>query len=135
MQIIKAYIISIILLLGLDICWIGFLAKNFYLENLGGMIRLSDGKINPVWSAAIIVYLLIATGIVFFVLPKASYNPMQALVWGAVFGAVCYGIYDFTNYSLLNSWRFSVTVVDLCWGIFLCGMTSYLTSLAIRALS
>lgn len=135
MQIIKAYIISIILLLGLDTCWIGFLAKKFYLENLGVMIRISDGKISPIWSAAIIVYLLVATGIVFFVLPKASDHPMQALFWGAVFGAICYGIYDFTNYALLNNWTLSVTVVDLCWGIFLCGITSYLTSLIIRVLS
>jgi Predicted membrane protein (DUF2177) len=41
-----------------------------------------------------------------------------------MFGLVCYAEYDLTNLSTLEGWPVTVTVVDICWGTFLCATTA-----------
>jgi uncharacterized membrane protein len=36
--------------------------------------------------------------------------------YGALFGLVVYGVYDFTNYSTLRQWPFVLTLADLARG-------------------
>jgi uncharacterized membrane protein len=60
----------------------------------------------------------------FFVLSKTKGDSRLALFWGAVFGFVLYGFYDFTNYSLISNWPFYITIIDFIWGIVLCSLTS-----------
>ncbi len=40
----------------------------------------------------------------------------SAVVYGALFGLVVYGVYDFTNYSTLRQWPFVLALVDVAWG-------------------
>jgi uncharacterized membrane protein len=77
----------------LDGVWLGVLMKNFYREKLAPIVRLSDGGIAPNWPAAFVVYALLGTGIALFVIPRAS----TVSAYGALFGLVVYGVYDFTN--------------------------------------
>ena len=78
----------------------------------------------PIWPAAILVYVFIALGIVFFILPHAQGDYYLALLSGAVLGIVTYGIYDFTNYALLANWPLQITLIDFAWGTFLCSINS-----------
>ena len=41
----------------------------------------------------------------------------EALGYGALFGLVVYGVYDFTNLSTLRDWPLIVAVVDVAWGM------------------
>jgi uncharacterized membrane protein len=100
----------------LDGLWLGVLMKNFYREQLAPIVRLADGGIAPNWPAAFVVYALLGTGIALFVLPRAS-TPLSAAVYGALFGLVVYGVYDFTNYSTLRQWPFVLTLADVAWGM------------------
>lgn len=111
-----------------DMIWLGYLAKQTYAHNIGVLLRKSGDSMAPVWSAAIVVYIFIAIGIVFFVLPKANGNYLMALLWGMLFGAVTYGIYDFTNYSILSNWTLKITFIDFIWGIVLCGLSSLIAT-------
>ena len=36
--------------------------------------------------------------------------------YGALFGFLVYGVYDFTNFSTLRQWPFVLTLVDTAWG-------------------
>ena len=99
----------------LDGVWLGLLMKNFYRDQLAPIVRLADGGIAPNWPAAFVVYVLLGTGIALFVLPRASTVPLAA-AYGALFGLVVYGVYDFTNYSTLRQWPFALALVDLAWG-------------------
>jgi len=99
----------------LDGIWLGVLMKNFYREQLAPIVRLSDGGIAPNWSAALIVYVLLGTGIALFVIPRAP-TVASAAGYGALFGLVVYGVYDFTNYSTLRQWPFVLTLADAAWG-------------------
>jgi len=99
----------------LDGVWLGLLMKNFYREQLAPIVRLSDGGMAPNWPAAFVVYVLLGTGIALFVMPRAT-TISSAAGYGALFGLVVYGVYDFTNYSTLRQWPFALTLVDVAWG-------------------
>ena len=89
--------------------------KNFYREQLAPIVRLANGGIAPNWPAAVVVYALLGTGIAVFVIPRAATVP-HAAAYGALFGLVVYGVYDFTNYSTLRQWPFVLTLADVAWG-------------------
>ncbi len=99
----------------LDGIWLGLLMKNFYRDQLAPIVRLADGGIAPNWPAAFIVYVLLGAGIALFVVPRAT-TVGSAAAFGAVFGLVVYGVYDFTNYSTLRQWPFVLTLADTAWG-------------------
>ena len=99
----------------LDGVWLGLLMKNFYREQLAPIVRLADGGIAPNWPAAFVVYALLGAGIALFVVPRAS-TVSSAAGFGALFGLVVYGVYDFTNYSTLRQWPFALTLADTAWG-------------------
>jgi uncharacterized membrane protein len=121
----KEFIIAIISAGVLDFLWLGVIAKSFYRTHLAGLARVAaDGSLQPIWSAALLVYILIPLGIVFFVLPKANGNVLAALGWGALFGIILYGVYDLTNYSTLKGWPVSLTIIDILWGAALCGIAA-----------
>ena len=77
-------------------------------------------------SAAVAIWAVIVTGIQIFVLyrtpPTSSLLPL--VLWGALFGAVAYAVYDLTNSAVLKDRTFAVTVVDILWGAFVCAMTA-----------
>jgi uncharacterized membrane protein len=125
MQIFKLFISTLLCVFFLDMIWLAVIAKNIYATNIGLLLRKSDGVMTPSWPAAVIVYLAIVIGIMSFVLPKSGGDYMAALLWGALFGAVTYGIYDFTNFSILANWPLKITLIDFLWGIVLCSMTSF----------
>ncbi len=112
----------------LDMIWLGFIAKNLYAAELGRFLRQTNGVMTPNWIAAVLVYLAIAAGILCFVLPKANGDYAQALLWGVVFGAVTYGVYDFTNYSVMANWPLKITLIDFVWGMVLCGLGSVIAT-------
>ena len=100
----------------LDGIWLGMLMKSFYRDQLAPIVRLADGAIAPNWPAALVVYVLLGTGIALFVIPRAS-TISSAVGYGAMLGLVVYGVYDFTNYSTLRQWPFVLVLVDVAWGM------------------
>jgi len=124
MKLIILFFVTIIFVFIMDMIWLGVIAKNIYAENIGMLLRKSGGVMAPIWWAALVVYVCITLGILFFVLPKAQGDYLLALTGGAILGVVTYGIYDFTNYSILANWPWKITCIDFIWGIVLCGSSS-----------
>jgi uncharacterized membrane protein len=124
MQSIILFLVTICSIFIMDMIWLGVIAKNIYAENIGLLLRRSGVGMDPIWWSAAVVYVFIALGILFFVLPKANGDYISALVGGAILGAVIYGVYDFTNYSILANWPLQITFIDFIWGTVLCGLTS-----------
>lgn len=124
MKFIILFLVTITSILFMDMIWLGFIAKNIYAQNIGILLRKSGEAMTPIWWAAILVYVLITIGILFFVLPKAHGNYLLALAYGVLFGMITYGIYDFTNYAVLARWPLHITFIDLIWGMTLCGLAS-----------
>ncbi len=112
---IKLAAVGAVAFMVLDGVWLGLLMKGFYRDQLAPIVRLADGGIAPNWPAAFVVYALLGLGIALFVIPRAETVSLAA-GYGAMFGLVVYGVYDFTNYSTLRQWPFVLTLVDLAWG-------------------
>lgn len=125
-----SFFIAALVFLLLDGIWLGYIAKSFYTENIGHLLRLNDGVLQPIWPAAIIVYIALISGLVLFVLPKAKSCLKKASIWGAFYGFVTYATYDFTNLALIKNWPLHISVIDTCWGITLCSLTSAITVFA-----
>lgn len=124
MKLIILFLVTIMSVFIMDMIWLGVIAKNLYAQNIGVLLRKSGEVMTPIWWAAVVVYVCITLGILFFVLPKAHGDYFLALAFGALLGVVTYGIYDFTNYSILANWPWKITAIDFIWGIVLCGLSS-----------
>jgi len=129
MKLLILFLVTLLIIFILDMIWLGFIAKNLYAQNIGMLLRKSGEQMDPIWWSAGVVYFCITLGILFFVLPAANGNYILALTGGAVLGVVTYGIYDFTNYSIIANWPWKITIIDFFWGIFLCGLSSLLAAL------
>lgn len=70
-------------------------------------------------------WVLLAFGINQFVL-KNSTTPNDALINGAIFGLVVYGVYDFTNLATISTWTTEFAITDMMWGTVICAVVSYL---------
>ncbi len=134
---IKLYLLVLIIFLAIDLTWLGVLMAKFYKAELGPLARRSGEALAPVWWAAFLVYVLIPLGIVLFVLPRVSPENLaaSALGWGFLYGVILYGVYDLTNYSLIDRWPWRMTLVDMAWGGFICAVTSYVAVILDRWLA
>ncbi|MCA6379826.1 MAG: DUF2177 family protein [Cytophagales bacterium] len=114
----KLYLIALPIFFMVDMIWLGLLAKNFYKNQIGFLMK---PDVN--WTAAIIFYLLFLVGVVLFVIEPAleKKNLMFALSRGALFGLITYATYDLTNLATLKDWPLKVVVVDMIWGAVLSG--------------
>ena len=124
---IKLYLLVLVIFLAIDLTWLGVLMAKFYKAELGPLARRSGEAMAPVWWAAFLVYILIPLGIIIFVVPRVSPENLaaSALGWGFLYGVILYGVYDLTNYSLIDRWPWRMTLVDMAWGGFICAVTSY----------
>ena len=120
----KLYFIALPVFFIIDMFWLGLVAKGFYREQLGFLM-----KPNINWTAAILFYLLFIAGLVVFVIsPATAKNSWsQALILGAFFGFISYATYDLTNLATVKDWPLLVTVVDLVWGAVLAASVSVVT--------
>ena len=121
---ITLYLIALPVFLGIDMVWLIFVAKNFYAQQIGLLMKT---EIN--WSAAIIFYLLFVVGLVVFVIaPALEKNSWShALIYGALFGLVAYATYDLTNLATMKNWPVLITIVDLAWGMTVAASVSIVT--------
>lgn len=125
------FAIALVAFIVLDGLWLGVVMSDFYRERLGGLARMEGGRLAPLWLVAAPVYLLLAAGTVWFSAARAT-SPGSALVWGACFGLVVYGVYDLTNMATLRGWSPVLTVVDILWGASACALSAWITVTASR---
>ena len=121
---IKLYFIALPIFLALDMIWLGLVAKNFYSNQIGFLM-----KSNINWTAAIIFYLLFIVGLVLFVITPAIEKGswFYALIFGALFGLITYATYDLTNLATIKNWPIILTIVDLIWGTVLAASVSVIS--------
>lgn len=122
MQFIWLYLITAVVFFSLDMIGIRFIIRPVFERNIGDLFA-SPLRLAP----AAVFYLFYVAGLLWFVsLPALRAGaPLQALIGGMLFGALCYGTYEFTNYATLARWSLSQVITDLIWGICLTGIASW----------
>ena len=109
-----------VFLLG-DFLWLGFVAREFYKQQLGGLMLDK-----PLLGVALVFYALYLVGLVIFgVSPGLRDGSWRsALLFGALFGLFAYATYDLTNLATLKNWPTAVTLIDIAWGVVISGLAS-----------
>jgi uncharacterized membrane protein len=132
MTYIVAYLATAITFLLIDFLWLGFVAKSFYRQEIGGLLL---EKFNM--TAAFGFYLVFVVGVLIFaVLPALQAGSWKtALLYGALFGFFTYATYDMTNLATLKGWSVTVTIVDISWGTLLTGASALVGYLVTRAIT
>ena len=120
----KLFFIALPVFFLIDMAWLGLVAKNFYSQHIGFLMKAQVS-----WVPAILFYLLFIAGLVVFVITPAveKHSLMHAVLFGALFGLICYATYDLTNLATLKDWPVLVTVVDLLWGSFVSAAVSVIS--------
>ena len=122
MQLVILYLATAIVFLALDAVALKSVLKPMFDKQLGSML-LDDIRMRP----AIIFYLFYIAGVLWFVSVPAlkAEMPLQALIGGAIIGALAYGTYEFTNFATLRDWTSQMVMVDLAWGTVLTGFSAW----------
>jgi len=116
-------LIALFLIITIDFIWLGLISKKIYKKEIG---KFYKKKFN-LW-AALILYFLLAVGVVFIVLNNNYSTTLSStLLVGALFGLIVYGVYDLTNFAMMKNWPLKIVFIDMIWGTFLLGLTSFLT--------
>jgi uncharacterized membrane protein len=120
-KLVQIYIATAVLFFAIDILWLGLIAKGFYYKHLGHLFR---DQVN--WTAAGLFYSLYILGIMIFaILPGISSASLARTVFlGVLYGLFTYATYDLTNLATLKEWPVIIVVVDILWGMVLCGLVS-----------
>lgn len=123
----KLFLVAFLIFIITDMIWLGLIAKSLYFHYYEHWLRLVAGQLKPVWWATLMVYLLFALSVVVFILPLAEDSPYWAAFYGAVLGAVIYGVYDFTCIAIFKNFPIGMGLLDWLWGTVLCSWSSFLT--------
>ncbi len=129
-SLVVGYLVALGALAVLDALWLGVVSREFYKARLGQL--LLD---RPLWSVAILFYLIHAAGIAVFALPPALAlgSWVAAVLYGALFGFCVYAAYDITNLATLRGWSMALSLVDLAWGAVATSAATLVAFLVVRS--
>jgi uncharacterized membrane protein len=131
MQLATLYLATAAVFLILDAIMLSLVMKPLFSRHLG------DALADPIrLGPAVVFYLAYIAGLVWLVsLPALRADaPVQALVAGAVVGAMAYGTYEFTSYAVMRDWHWTMVATDTLWGTVLTGVSAWAGVLVARAL-
>jgi len=113
-------LISGIAMLALDFVYLSAFA-NFF-NSLVRSIQGTPIKFNPL--GAILCYILLIGGLNYFII-----SPKRSLMDAFLLGLVIYGVYETTNYTILQKWNMQAVALDTLWGGILFALTTKITYL------
>lgn len=115
-SLVRLYGAMTVVFFAIDLTWIGVVAKRFYAQHLGALLRSEVD-----WIAALLFYAIYLAGIlVFAVLPAIEAESMpRAIALGAFLGFFAYATFDLTCRALFRDFPLIVVAVDMLWGTVL----------------
>ena len=125
-----AYVASIVLLMLVDAPYLYTNSKMYEKKT----IAVSGKTFTKRYYSAVVVYLALALGIVFLVLPRIRKDSsiknraLDAMLYGGVFGLASYATFDFTMHFMFENWDLGVSIMDSVWGSILCSIVAFVAS-------
>ncbi len=120
------FLVTFIIFMIIDFLWLSIFAKKIYHKHLGYIMAKKQNML-----ATVIFYAVFIIGLLFFVINPAiiRQSVVMALFAGSFYGLITYGTYNLTNFATIKNWPITITIIDLTWGIFLCGLISLISYL------
>ena len=115
------YIAALFVFLAMDALWLGVIARDFFVAQMGPLLRE-----DPNWIVAALFYLVFVGGILYFAVAAGlrENSIMVAVLNGAFLGLLAYGTYDITNLAVLKGYPVILAMTDMAWGTFVSGFTA-----------
>lgn len=112
----KTYGAAILVCFGMDLLWLGVVAKGFYQAQIGHLMR-PDVQ----WVPAVLFYLIYVAVLVIIVVAPAVERESwsRAIGFGALFGLAAYAAFDLTGMALLKDFPLKAAAADMAWGVTL----------------
>ena len=119
------WIAAAVLFLVIDMIWLLWLGRGFYVAEIGDLLRQP-----PNFGAAGAFYILYVTGLMVMVVWPAVQGGSvgQAVLYGAILGLIAYGTYDLTNLAVMKGFTTKIAIIDMIWGTVLTGAVAGLTA-------
>lgn len=128
-QTLRQFGASLVLFVLLDFIWLGFVVGGFNTEQLRHIGRMVNGRFAIHYPAAAGVYILMSLVVAVFLLPKIGDGGLiRAASLGALMGFCIYGIFDMTNFAILNEYPLAFALMDIAWGTFLFALVATILS-------
>ena len=108
-------LLSAIILVTIDTIYL-YLIKSIFEKQISS-IQGSPVKFNMY--GAIICYILLVFGINYFIL-----STNKSVLDAFILGIVIYGVYETTNYTIINKWEKTAVIMDTLWGGILFAATT-----------
>jgi uncharacterized membrane protein len=110
------FFITFTVFLGIDLLWLGIVARKLYVHYMGHLLRTP-----PHWPVAFLFYGLFVIGLMVFAVSPAlaKKSVPHALKMGAMYGFFTYMTYDLTNWAVLKDWPVGIVWIDILWGTVL----------------
>jgi uncharacterized membrane protein len=109
------YLLAAIIFIVLDGMYLNFI-KGYFNKQIKS-IQGSD--IQPNFIAVGITYAFLIYGLNYFIIRKH-----KSIKDAALLGLVIYGVYEFTNLSLIKNWSVLTAIIDTTWGTLLFTLTT-----------
>lgn len=124
-----AWAVTFVVLLVIDMIWLGVIAKGMYQEAMGDLMSP-----NSRLAFAALFYLAYPIGLlVFAIVPGlAAQGVMRAALMGGLFGLFCYATYDLTNLAVIRNWPLALSFIDIAWGTLVSGVAAAAGAAALR---
>jgi len=124
-----AWAVTFVVLLVIDMIWLGVVAKGMYQEAMGDLMSP-----NPRLAFAAVFYLVYPIGLLLFAtMPGVeAQSVVRAAVLGALFGMFCYATYDLTNLAVIRNWPLALSFIDIAWGTVVSGVAAAAGAVAWR---
>lgn len=107
------YTCALMVLLVVDLIWLGVIAKPMYSKGIGHLMAEQPN----LWAASVF-YLIYTFGLMYFSIAPPSGDTAwpASLLAAATFGFVAYSTYDLSNLATLKGWPVHLVFVDIAWG-------------------
>ncbi|MBI1220891.1 MAG: DUF2177 family protein [Rhodobacteraceae bacterium] len=122
MPLLVLYLATAVVFLALDAVMLKLVMRPLFEVHIGPLM-VPVPRLGP----AVVFYLAYVAGLLWLVsLPALrAQSPGQALVGGAVLGAIAYGTYEFTSYAIMRDWSPRMVIVDVGWGTVLTALSAW----------
>ncbi|MEM9107343.1 MAG: DUF2177 family protein [Pseudomonadota bacterium] len=110
------FLSTAVIFLVIDVVMLTSVLRPLFERHLGDVL-LEEIRLAP----AVLFYLFYIFALQWLVTGQAVEDgpSWRVAINAALFGAVAYGTYEFTNYATLKPWSWEMVAVDFTWGIVL----------------
>jgi len=113
----NSIVILFVLMMLVDIPMVRYLYQTTY---SGMFTKINSGtntSTTRLYTAGIIVYLLMAIGLYVFVISASTdMSFMYTILKGALLGVILFGVYDITNVATIPAFGIKEAAIDTIWG-------------------